>query len=285
MSALTEDVVWVPVEEPLSEEEAYAFLAGELPVLTAAFVEAEHPRDDDGRFTEKAGGGDFADRMAAALKGEEAYQQVPIRIDNSPVDSDHRKALFAYSSGKGPELNAGLRQAGGELDDVVPRDAPAWPSWMPEKPGFSNPNDKRIYTDADAMRAEIEKIDATLTDSVSARDIVVYRGIGDLGAVLGRPVRADEDLAGIEYTDHGFTSTTTSEESRDFLAEIFQRDNRDSWKQSANIRMLVPAGTHMVGPARKINEVMLDRGLRYRIVADNGVDENGIRQLDMEVIP
>jgi hypothetical protein len=59
------------------------------------------------------------------------------------------------------------------------------------------------------------------------------------------------------------------------------------------MRLLVPAGVGAIeisGPRdpdtlEGESEVLLQRGLRMRVVADHGVDARGVRQLDVEVIP
>ena len=49
----------------------------------------------------------------------------------------------------------------------------------------------------------------------------------------------------------------------------------------------VPAGTGAVQMSEIDHEaeLMLERGLRYRVVADHGVDDGGVRRLDVEVLP
>ena len=251
-------------------------------VLAAAFVEREHPRDAGGQFTESPGGG-FASKIKDALQGDDAYKSVKYEIrddtrDKKGFSADRRAAVTLYTTAAVREINGALREAkGGETHTVAPPPPPKWAA-----PG-ENPNDRRSFQNDEDLRKTIDFIDQTMDSSVSDRDIVVHRGVGDLRSMFGDAWSAD-DMTGVSYTDHGFSSTSSDVGVMRHLSEGFRKANPESWGRAAEMRILVPKGTKMMAPAPRIKEITLDRGLSYRIVADHGVDARGFRQLDVEVV-
>jgi len=144
--------------------------------------------------------------------------------------------------------------------------------------------------------AQVARIDEALAESRLTRDVVVYRG------VPGRTLFGDRwegDLVGFEWTDAAFQSTSVERE----VAEGFGfGDSSDSFGATV-LRVVVPEGTPAIqvqgsgrdrDGLRNEGELLLGRGLRFRVVGehteDRGTNLMGIqlapnRVLDVEVIP
>lgn len=121
---------------------------------------------------------------------------------------------------------------------------------------------------------DVDALDALMDMSPVKSDLKVYRGM-DGERMLGK--RFDGYLAGLEWTDKGFTST-----SRDVgRADVFGGDTL--------MRILVPKGTKAIQMQKSgldvEEETLLQRGLTYRVVSDQGRDWRGIRRIDVEVVP
>lgn len=127
--------------------------------------------------------------------------------------------------------------------------------------------------------ARIRDMDTAMQASSLTDEIVVYRGIGEGPAVFG--AQFDDDLTGVEVTDAAFMSTSTNEES----AGGYSR-----WRGAPRpvvMRLVVPEGVgavHISDAAEGRDELLLQRGLRLRVVRDRG-EVDGTRRLDVEVVP
>ena len=116
---------------------------------------------------------------------------------------------------------------------------------------------------------DIHALDAAMQQSPLPSAVVLWRGIrpSDIGLPAG-------DAAGFEWTDAGFVGTSAT---RDVPA--------NSFAQGALLRITAPAGTPAIGiQGGGEHEVLLNRGQRFRVVADR-VESGGHRVLDIEVVP
>lgn len=119
---------------------------------------------------------------------------------------------------------------------------------------------------------DIDAIDAGMGPLTS--DVEVYRGIRDPAKVFGDAWN-DHDVTGLEWRDDAFVST--SGDGRSSNAAF-------SGANGAVMRIVAPKGTKAVGVTDYAEmELLLDRGLKYRVVKDAGVVD-GRRRLDVEVI-
>lgn len=128
----------------------------------------------------------------------------------------------------------------------------------------------------DPLENTIESIDSAMELSKLDKDVVVWRGMTRARTLLGD--RIDSDLTGMEWREDAYTSTTALQRrTSGFIA----RGGQDN----VLMRILAPKGTKAVtaSGAQLEAEVLIARGARMRVVRDNGIDENGIRHLDMEV--
>lgn len=135
--------------------------------------------------------------------------------------------------------------------------------------------------------AQIDDIKTALDASPLREPIVVHRGFTDPRKVFGGAWN-DHDVTGLTWQDDAFASTTA--------------DPRVAKKFAATsggpviMRMTVPAGTgairlsDMAPPDRRPSRVKHEAEVllgpqQMRVVADHGLDERGVRMIDVEVIP
>ncbi len=138
----------------------------------------------------------------------------------------------------------------------------------------------------------VKKIDDAMAASPLPKDVLVYRTIKDPGKIFGDAW--GPDVTGMEWEDSAFASTTADVRVASQFAQVAQMEEPDM--PPVMMRILLPKGSPgvQVSPMGRPDEVWLDfqheaeiltaRGQRRRVVADRGVDENGIRVLDIEVI-
>lgn len=111
----------------------------------------------------------------------------------------------------------------------------------------------------------------------SSREVLVYRGIRNASVMFDEHL--DGDMTGLEWLEQANTSTTAVEaRTKLFLGRGNER---------VLMRILVPSGSKTIqGSARNAEaEVLIDRNSRFRVVRDNGTSPDGIRLLDVELIP
>lgn len=180
----------------------------------------------------------------------EAYGES--RSDDDPTVDDANASVTQYQGGAYYDVNGALRA--GELDRLDPR-----------------------------TRSFVDGLDALMAVNKTDRDVVVYRGMTRADRVFGPAWDQNGDNTGLEWTDAGFGSTTAKPDLTNRFISSSPLSN------SVKMRILVPTGTSVVVPDREDawdrteSEVLLDRGLRYRIVRDYS-DDAGTRTLDVEVV-
>ncbi len=121
-------------------------------------------------------------------------------------------------------------------------------------------------------RTATENIDSAMKTSALTADIEVARGLKNPNKVFGSDWN-DDDVTGLTFRDDGFVSTSASLTGRNFFTS----------SDGVSLRIVAPKGTHaLVISEIGESEILLDRGLRYRVTRDNGVVD-GLRRLDVEV--
>lgn len=134
-------------------------------------------------------------------------------------------------------------------------------------------------------RKRVKEIDAVMAESRLPEPILVYRGAERLGGV--RPDEAigeGRSLVGREFTDKAFVSTSTDAAHA-------------SWFGGTVLRIRAPEGTPAIRMAdrkgttrdQQESEILLDRGLTFRVMAQYGRGElkgdwGGAYVLDVEVV-
>ncbi len=251
-------------------------------VVAEAFDPAE-PRDDHGRWSllravrnavrtddgdaqgrlRKAKTGTAAKRATASsdgfLPGSDGYHTKDTVLTESQVGAYQRAAI---------RLNRRLRTSG----------PPAGPQFDSEGVAELSAEDVAFG----ALEAMMGHPKSALRD-----DISVERGVQDPTHVFGDAWRSDGDNTGLTWEDAAFVSTSTSGQT----AEEFARLGIEGHAPLV-MTVLAPKGIHAIrfgvhGSIPQYNaedEVVLDRGLRFRVIADHGLGADGIHRVDVAVI-
>jgi hypothetical protein len=131
---------------------------------------------------------------------------------------------------------------------------------------------------------EVHSIDRAMRYSTISEDVIVYRGERNPSRSFPEGTWSlTGGMEGMEWTFKPFSSTSTAHG----VAESFAQGgtNAKVGAQPTVMRIRVPKGTHAISIAHgHEEELILDRGLRYRVVADHGL-RDGIRYLDVEIVP
>ena len=128
----------------------------------------------------------------------------------------------------------------------------------------------------------IAGVDRAMDLSPLPTPIRLYRGVGSGETTFGPRAGWPADLTGFEWTDLGYPSTSASR-------EIAARGGG-----AIQLRFVAPQGTKAIKLSEFEQEVLLQRGLRFRVVRDNGPEDfvdgfgktfHADRVLDVEIIP
>lgn len=260
----------------------------DYPEVSAAvihFVEGQHPRDGDGKFARKAGHADaWMAQVSGALRGEKALNSAPVQL--SP-DKEGHSGRYGNAELRGLD-DDGVKLALSEMEGL--------------EYAKTNGYLRTPRADAPDIDTRVAAIDRAMDASVLPEDVVVHRGIkngadtfGDTwyGDFLeGTFAEQDEkwprweagerpDLTGMVWEERAYTHTTVDDERLGGYARKYPEQD------AVAMNILVPKGTKGVQLSGMDYEaeIMLERGLKYRVVKDHGTDENGVRQWDVEVIP
>jgi len=194
----------------------------------------------------------YGERIAAAATGQDALDAPALGVSRRPRPDEHSDSLRAVNTYTGQEygaINAHLRGTrmpyGYEASDVEP---------------------------------VIARIDEAMAASPLAVDIAVHRGVLDASQMFG--ARLNGDLTGLEWHEEAYVSTT----AREAKARAFASSSASA---PMVMRILAPAGTPAVEASgmQLEAEVLIGRGQRLRVVADHGRDPQGVRHIDVEVVP
>lgn len=216
-------------------------------ITTAAFWrKSDHPRDFDGRFTTDA-------RVA-----------VPIRIgpgSDAALTRDEENAASNYQFGTFKFVNDGLRETRGKVGKIE------------GSPGSSPTS----ITGTTAVRQTVTGLDAIMAKSKLTDGITVYRGIENPEKVFGS--NWNDDVTGLTWREYGFSSTSPSVDTAQSYADR---------PGSVIMNISAPRGMGALlldteTDTMTRSEVVLDRGIRYRVTRDRGT-VHGVRMLDVEVL-
>lgn len=195
----------------------------------------------------------FNDRAQAAASGDAARAAAPLSLlresavrGGRALRPDEAFALSTYKGSGFSRVNPWLRE---------------------RRPG-----------DRPDLAREVADIDDAMARSALTTDIVVHRGITDPASVFGRASEAN--MTGAVWDELAYVSTSTAAgPARNFA--LFAADG-----EAAVMRILVPKGTGAVELSNGDYEaeLLLQRGLLMRIVADSGPGTRP-RMFDVEVLP
>jgi hypothetical protein len=178
-----------------------------------------------------------AARLAAAITGPAARDAAPLSlVRRGSVTAAERRELLRYKGASYTAINGLLRSPGG-LAAVATVAA---------------------YSQ---LTSAVQTIDTMMSRSVLSSDVLVDRGVQDGAGVFGDAWT--RSMVGAQWTEHAYLSTTTNPN----LAGLFA-----STSGGARLRILAPRGTGGVelSGQRHEGELLLQRGLRLRVVADTG---------------
>jgi 2'-5' RNA ligase len=242
-----------------------------VPLAAAFWKSSEHPRGNDGQFIDKnaidmAG---FEGRVATAARTPDAIRKAtPLEYGgigvarSAPPDTRFAGAVDTYMSGAFEDINGGLRRGRGDVGKVT---------------GQSGAGATSVRGTA-TVRDALTKLDQAMAESKLRDDVVVTRGIVNPQHVFGK--LWSDDVTGLSWREFGFSSTSPD---REYARSYAGQEN------GVVMNVLVPRGTggiyvqeNLGGGDTVHHELVLDRGLRYRVVRDRGM-VNGIRTIDVEV--
>lgn len=143
-----------------------------------------------------------------------------------------------------------------------------------------------------------ENLDTLQERSPLSRDVVVHRGVVDPKQYI--PGWHDGDVTGLEWDEVANSSTTTeADKVKKFLGIGKGKD------RAVEMRILVPQGVRAIQVSSRGEggyesqaeaELLLEHGLRFRVVADHGFSKaetgpngtkikGGVRRIDVEIVP
>jgi len=127
----------------------------------------------------------------------------------------------------------------------------------------------------------IELLDEVMEHSRLTDDITVIRGTSTGRGVFGDAL--DGDLTGFEWTEGAYVSTTANPAIAEYFTITGLTMNIHAPKGTGAMALSGMTGERYGKPVEEEAEVLLERGLRMRVVKDSGP---GIpRQLEVEVVP
>jgi F like protein/ADP-ribosyltransferase exoenzyme len=133
-------------------------------------------------------------------------------------------------------------------------------------------NAGNIETMTARNRATVEELDAVFDQASIPEPVVLYRKMDLTRGPFGDLANADRDLTGFTWTEDAYSSTSI--------------EQRLTGGRSVQVRIVAPRGTRAISQAAlDSDEVLLDRGTSFRVVADRGKNSRFDRVLDVEVVP
>jgi hypothetical protein len=165
-----------------------------------------------------------------------------------------------------------------------------------------------------AIRDRVSQIDQTMDASRLSEDVEVERVIQHGETVFGPETwygaermssdldRSDAaydrwidgerpDLTGAKWKEKAYASTTADGTITDHYGDRYKRTNSPGDGEPVVLKIRVPAGTGAVQMSpmndgkKGEGELLLERGLTMQVTADRGVNDVGLRVLEVEVVP
>lgn len=130
----------------------------------------------------------------------------------------------------------------------------------------------------------VRDLDIAFSHSALTQDILVYQGSRGPGRMF--PPGEWSLVGGMdgkEFTVEAYWSSSTNKGTAENFATDYIGGGDAATAQSTVMKIVVPKGTAVIDLMTE-GEVLLNRGLRYRVVKDRGVGTDGVRRLDVEVI-
>lgn len=214
-------------------------------------------------------------RVGKAKTEGDVYGATPLGIGKPgapPENAEVVGALENYAGSTGYyDVNQGLRNAHGHADEVV------------KPPARAGSPPSKIDSD-EKLRGTIDTMDRGMGSSHLSDDVVLHRVVADPESLFGSAYHRDGDNSGLTWMDHGFTSTTLSEHGISFQQGRL-RGGTEAPESGGQLvmRVLAPKGTHALIGNNREGEIILDRGLRFRVVRDHGIDDRTRRDMELKI--
>jgi hypothetical protein len=203
----------------------------------------------------------FEKRAQGAVKESRVLERTGYHLDDPAT---HAKALSSLSENERDQVHAALREYRGSNYQGIN-------AYL-----RTGGTDSRLYgisvSTAERYAGDIDK---AMAASELQDDVLVWRGVRTGTSVFGdHPWPAS--LAGFSWTDPAFFSTSASQSTA------------SQFSDAVMMRFLVPKGTKalVLSGDNYESELLLNRGLKYRVVRDHGeveIQGRDVRMLDVEV--
>ena len=213
----------------------------------------------------KATSASFDRRVSQALTGNQARHSTASVEDPSrppPLSIPERQSLNSYRGNDYVQINQRLR-SGATIQPLADDEEDDGP---------------------DAVDYWIGNIDSAMQRAALPNEVAAWRGAMDASRLFGD--RVNGNLTGLEWDEAAYISTSTDRSvSHDFASGALSDEGTAA--NPVLMRVVVPAGVGAVELSDEYyeSELLLQRGLRMRVVADRGRDPQGIRLIDVEVVP
>lgn len=190
----------------------------------------------------------------APLTGNTALKSVPKGLTvRGSLDTKQRKALKDYESAFFFAINGFLRR-GAEPQDASGR----------------------------RMLDLVESIDSAMNESLLPNSVQSWRGMSRADQLFGD--RLSHDVTGFSWEEKAFSSTSTEEK----IAKQFMNVGANPGGEVL-MRVVIPAHSKALKISESHNgnqaEILLQRNTRWKVVQDHGINDRGIRRLDVTAEP
>jgi hypothetical protein len=287
------------------------------------YTESKHPRDpggeDGGEWVdvpghgphgeitkggkksggdEDSGGGKSESKAPAKKSGESkgtltekaALDSAPVKLD--PGSGGGHGGNYDEATATGPK-GMGSVKALAEMEGV---EHEVTNNWLRR-------GGKDLPSQAPQIKERIAEVDKSMAVSPLPNDVTAHRGVKDGSQTFGEDAwygfafdgdtREEQDanwarwqsgerpdLTGLTWTEKGYSHTTVAED------KVAGYAKKVADLEPVAMKISVPKGTQgiQMSGMDKEAELMLQRGLKYRVTKDHGVDSSGVRRLDVEVV-
>lgn len=286
-AALAADLLGPDLDAPFDEAGAARaalpyWLVRTMPAAELRKFREDQQRDPDGKW----GDGIAGPSTISSLTGQAALDATPAKLVGSgypPRHEKHRPGGLQFTTA-GPDWSAGQRRARvaalegyqGEDFRTINRSLRGMLTDDRYLEDYASSSGVDLAHAREHLDRQVDLIDDVMNVSVLADDIRVLRGTQTGRGVFGD--RLAGDLTGFEWTEAAYVSTTADSDVGDFTST------------GLSMEIVVPAGTKAVNlsgfttatGAGDEAEILLERGLRMRVVSDTGPGDP--RHLEVEVV-
>jgi hypothetical protein len=235
-------------------------------------------------------------KTAGAKKAEAAKKLTAAEVAKKAADyqgatagqtfkQKEQAALSNYAGLDSAPLSHGTWGSGGNIESHPPVNGVSGPQMHEAVTRYKGSSYQDINTAlrnakggplnaSSSTQRTIRHLDAAMQASPLPEAVAMWRGGGSGKGMFGAALNGD--LTGVEFTEHGYGSTSASQAKAQAFAGY----------GGVLMRAIAPPGVGAVRVSGKEyeSELLLERGLRWRVVADHGMS-GGYRRIDIEVIP